>query len=108
MMLNYGANSLMSVGNSETVAETLKRIPFIVSLDVVLTEFSEFADIVLPDASYLESLDSRPNVPSTFTPPPGLGVWSCPIKQPVVPPTAERRPAAEVLLELAERVGIRE
>jgi molybdopterin-containing oxidoreductase family molybdopterin binding subunit len=108
MMLNYGANSLMSVGNSETVAETLKRIPFIVSLDVVLTEFSEFADIVLPDASYLESLDSRPNVPFIFNHPAGLGVWSWPIKQPVVPPAALRRPAAEVLLELADRVGIRE
>jgi molybdopterin-containing oxidoreductase family molybdopterin binding subunit len=108
VMLNYGANSLMSVGNSETVAETLTRIPFIVSFEVVLTEFSEFADIILPDTGYLESLDSRPNIPFIFNHPAGLGDWSWPIKQPVVSPAGQRRPAPEILLELAERIGIRE
>jgi len=108
VLLNYGANSLMSVGNSDTVAETLARIPFIVSFEVVLTEFSEFADVVLPDTSYLESLDSRPNAPFIFNHPAGLGAWTWPIKQPVVPPSGQRRPAAEVLLEIADRVGIRE
>ncbi len=108
VMINYGANSLMSVGNRETVAETLARIPFIVSFDVVLTEFSEFADIVLPDTSYLESLDSRPDFPFIFNHPAGLGTWSWPIKQPVVEAVGERRPAAQVLLDIADRLGMRE
>lgn len=108
VMLNYGANSLMSVGNREAVAETLQRIPFIVSIDLMLTEFSAFADIVLPDTSYLESVDSRPNVPFIFNHPAGLGMWSWPIKQPVVEPNSQRRQAAEVLLEIADRIGIRE
>ncbi len=108
VMINYGANSLLSVGNSDTVAETLKRIPFIVSFDITLTEFSEFADIVLPDTSYLESYDSRPNVPFIFNHPAGHGEWSWPIRQPVVAPEGERRQAAEVLVEIADRVGIRE
>jgi anaerobic selenocysteine-containing dehydrogenase len=108
VMLNYGANSLMSVGNAETVAATLERIPFIVSFEIVLTEFSAFADIVLPDTSYLESLDSRPNVPFIFNHPAGLGDWSWPVKQPVVPPGGQRRPAAGVLLEIADRLGMRE
>jgi molybdopterin-containing oxidoreductase family molybdopterin binding subunit len=107
-MINYGANSLLSVGNSETVAESLKKIPFIVSFDIMLTEFSNFADIILPDACYLESLDSRPNAPFIFNHPAGLGEWSWPIKQPVVPPSGQRRPAPEVLLEIADRIGIRE
>jgi molybdopterin-containing oxidoreductase family molybdopterin binding subunit len=108
VMINYGANSLLSVGNSETVAATLERIPFIVSFEVALTEFSEFADVILPDAGYLEALDSRPNAPFIFNHPAGLGTWSWPIKQPVVPPAGQRRPAADVLLEIADRVGIRE
>lgn len=107
VLLNYGANSLMSVGNSETVAESLKKIPFIVSIDVNLTELSAFADIVLPDACYLEGLDSRPNAPLIFNHPAGLGDWSWPIKQPVVEPAGQRRLAAEVLLEIADRIGIR-
>ncbi|MBI4594154.1 MAG: molybdopterin-dependent oxidoreductase [Candidatus Rokubacteria bacterium] len=108
VMINYGANSLMSVGNSETVAETLARLPFIVSFDVALTEFSDFADLVLPDTGYLESLDSRPNWPFIFNHPAGLGEWSWPIKQPVVERSGQRRLAAEVLLEIADRIGIRE
>jgi len=108
VMLNYGANSLLSVGNSDTVAETLARIPFIVSFDITLTEFSEFADLVLPDASYLEALDSRPNVPFIFNHPAGLGAWSWPVRQPVVPPAGQRRSAAEVLIALVDRLGIRE
>ncbi|MBI2203042.1 MAG: molybdopterin-dependent oxidoreductase [Candidatus Rokubacteria bacterium] len=106
VMINYGANSLMSVGNSATVAETLERIPFIVSFDLTLTEFSEFADIVLPDTSYLESVDSRPDFPFIFNHPAGLGNWSWPIKQPVVAAGGQRRPSAEVLFEIAYRLGI--
>ncbi|MBI2822149.1 MAG: molybdopterin-dependent oxidoreductase [Acidobacteria bacterium] len=108
IMINCGANSLMSVGNSDTVAETLKRIPFIVAFELHLTEFSAFADIILPDTSYLESFDSRPNMPFIFNHPAGTGMWSWPIKQPIVEPTGQRRLAAEVLLEIADRLGIRE
>ncbi len=108
VMINYGANSLLSVGNSDTVAETLQRIPFIVSFDLMLTEFSEFADIVLPDTSYLESYDSRPNVPFIFNHPAGHGDWSWPIRQPVVAPEGQRRQAAEILVEIVDRIGIRE
>ncbi|HEY4685010.1 MAG TPA: molybdopterin-dependent oxidoreductase [Dehalococcoidia bacterium] len=107
-MISYGANSVMSVGNAETVAKTLERIPFIVSFDITLTEFSALADIILPDACYLESYDARPNAPFIFNHPAGLGEWSWPIKQPAVPPAGQRRPAPEVLLEIADRIGIRE
>ncbi|MBI2370299.1 MAG: molybdopterin-dependent oxidoreductase [Deltaproteobacteria bacterium] len=108
VLLNYGANSLMSVGNKETVAKTLRKIPFIVSFDLYLTEFSDFADIVLPDCSYLEALDSRPNFPFIFNLPGGMGEWCWAIKQPVVQPSGERRLAMQVLPELADRVGMRE
>jgi len=106
-MINYGCNSVMSVGNKDTVIETLLKIPFIVSFDIYHTEFTEFADIVLPDTSYLEHLDSRPN-PFILNLHAGLGEWCWPIKQPVVPPTGERRSTFDVLIELADRIGIRE
>jgi anaerobic selenocysteine-containing dehydrogenase len=106
MLLNYGANSLMSVGNKDAVAESLKRYDFIVSFDLFLNEFSDFADIILPDASYLEVLDPRPNFPFIFNHPAGLGEWGWPIRQPVVPLTHERRSAREVLLDIAYRLGL--
>ena len=107
MLLNYGANSLMSVGNKETVAQSLARFDFIVSCDLFLNETSDFADIVLPDASYLEVLDPRPNFPFIFNHPAGPWEWGWPIRQPVVPPAGEQRSARDVLLELGGRLGIR-
>lgn len=108
MLINYGANSVMSVGNKEAVIDTLLRIPFIVSIDILQNEFTDLADIVLPDVSYLESLDSRPNAPFIFSLHGGLGEWCWPIKQPVVPVSGQRRMAAQVIIELADRIGIRE
>ncbi|OGA28053.1 MAG: molybdenum enzyme, large subunit,related to phenylacetyl-CoA: acceptor oxidoreductase [Betaproteobacteria bacterium RIFCSPLOWO2_02_FULL_65_24] len=107
VMINFGTNQLMSIGNREPVAESLKKYKFIVSIDVFMTETSEFADIVLPDCGYLETLDSRSNFPFIFSHPAGMGEWCWPIRQPVVEPAGQRRPVADVLLELADRVGFR-
>lgn len=106
IMLNYGANSVMSVGNKEAVAESLKEYDFIVSFDLFLNEFSDFADIILPDLSYLEVVDPRPNFPFIFNHPAGEGEWGWPIRQPVVEPTHERRSARDVMLQLAYRLGL--
>jgi molybdopterin-containing oxidoreductase family molybdopterin binding subunit len=38
--------------------------------------------------------------------PGGMGNWSWTIRQPVLPPDGEQRPFAEVMLELADRVGM--
>ena len=108
ILLNYGTNSLMSIGNKETVASALADFKFIISIDLFLTESSDFADIVLPDCSYLESLDSRPNFPFIFSLPGGMGEWCWPIKQPVVEPDGQQRRCSEILIDLAERIGMRE
>lgn len=106
MMVNYGANSVMSIGNKDQVAEALKKIPFIVSFDLFLNEFTDFADIVLPDASYFERLDAMPNGKFIFSHPNGLGEWSWPIRQPVIEPAYKRRYFSEVVLGLAYRIGM--
>jgi molybdopterin-containing oxidoreductase family molybdopterin binding subunit len=98
----------MSIGNKETVAGALVDFKFIVSIDLYLTESSEFADIVLPDCSYLESLDSRPNFPFIFSLPGGMGEWCWPIKQPVVEPDGKQRRCSDILIELADRIGMRD
>ncbi len=107
VMVNFGANLLLSIANREAVAKSLERFKFIVSIDLFLTETSNFADIVLPDCSYLQTLDSRSNFPFIFSLPAGMGDWCWPIRQPVLPPEGEQRRFQEVLLELADRIGIR-
>jgi molybdopterin-containing oxidoreductase family molybdopterin binding subunit len=107
VMINFGANLVMSIANKDAVAESLSKYKFIVSFDLFMTETSNFVDIILPDCSYLQSLDARSNFPFIFSLPGGLGEWCWPIRQPVLPPDGEQRQFAEVLLELADRVGFR-
>ncbi len=106
ILVNFGANPVLSVGNPGIVVEALKKIPFIVSFDLFITEFSELADIVLPDTSYLERLDAAPQWTPLLNHPSGPGTWAWPIRQPVLErPVGERRNFQEILLELADRVG---
>jgi anaerobic selenocysteine-containing dehydrogenase len=107
VLINFGTNLVMSIGNKETVAQTLAGYKFMVSFDLYETETTRFADIVLPDCSYLQSLDSRTSFPFFFcSMPGGMGEWSWTIRQPVLPPDGEQRPFAEVMLELADRIGM--
>ena len=106
-MLNFGANLLMSIANKDSVARSLAKFKFMVSIDIFETETSRFADIVLPDCSYLQTLDSRSNFPFIFSLPGGMGEWCWPIRQPVLPPEGEQRRFQDVLLDLADRIGFR-
>jgi molybdopterin-containing oxidoreductase family molybdopterin binding subunit len=106
-LLNFGCNLVMSIGNSETVARSLAKVKFMVSFDLYLNETSHFADIVLPDCSYLQSFDSRSNFPFIFGHPAGMGEWCWPIRQPVLPPEGGQRRCADVLLDIAGRAGFR-
>ena len=105
MIINLGANQMMSVGNKDAAEASLKRFKFIVCFDIFLNETSQFADIVLPDCGFLETHDSRSNFPFIFSHPAGQGTWSWPIRQPAIAPIGERREVAEVLIELADRAG---
>jgi molybdopterin-containing oxidoreductase family molybdopterin binding subunit len=105
-IINLGSNPVMSVGNKDDMADALKRIKFMISFDLFLTETSDFADIVLPDCAYLQTMDSRSNLPFIFSHPAGMGNWSWPVRQPVVGPQGEQRQLADILIEIADRVGI--
>ena len=79
------------------------KIPFLVVCDAFQSEMTAFADLILPDTTYLERHDcmsmlDRPI--SEFDGP----VDS--VRVPVVPPTGECKPFQEVLIELASRLKL--
>lgn len=79
------------------------KIPFIVVCDAFQSEMTAFADLVLPDTTYLERHDAMSMLDrpiSEFDGP----VDS--VRVPVVPPTGECRPFQEVLIELGSRLGL--
>ncbi|MBI4331448.1 MAG: molybdopterin-dependent oxidoreductase [Chloroflexi bacterium] len=107
MLLHCRANMMMSRENLRDTAETITKIPFMVSFAYELDETAEFADIVLPDVHALERLALFPNQPhnrlSTMA-----TDWHWGILQPVVPPAHQSRHYMEVLIEIADRLGFRD
>jgi anaerobic selenocysteine-containing dehydrogenase len=107
-MANMAWNSAM---NTDQVRKMLNdkdedgeyKIPFIVVADAFQSETVAFADLVLPDTTYLE----RHDVMSMLDRP--ISEYDGPVDSvriPVVPPTGECKPFQEVLLELGSRLKL--
>ncbi len=107
-MANMAWNSSM---NTERVREMLTdrtddgeyKIPFLVVCDAYHSETIAFADLVLPDTSYLERYDAMSMLDrpiSEFEGP----VDS--VRVPVVPPKGDCKPFQDVLVELASRLKL--
>ena len=105
-MANMAWNSTM---NTMAVREMLNRkhadgeyaIPFLVVCDAFQSEMVAFADLVLPDTTYLE----RHDVMSMLDRP--ISEFDGPVdsvRVPVVPPLGQCKPFQEVLIELAGRL----
>ncbi len=77
------------------------KIPFLIVCDAFQSEMTAFADLVLPDTTYLE----RHDVMSMLDRP--ISEFEGPVdavRIPVVPPKGECKPFQEVLIELAGRL----
>ncbi len=107
-MANMSWNSTM---NTSGVMEMLKerdknglyRIPFIVVSDAFFSEQVAFADLVLPDTTYLERYD----VISLLDRP--ICDYDKPadaIRQPIIEPKGECRPFQQTLLDLANALSL--
>ena len=107
-MANMAWNSSMNtVGVRQMLAdkdgEGNYKIPFLVVCDTFASETVAFADLVLPDTSYLE----RHDVLSMLDRP--ISEYDGPVDSvriPVLPPKGECRPFQEVLIELGTRLQL--
>jgi anaerobic selenocysteine-containing dehydrogenase len=100
--LVYCHNPVYSNGDCDNNARVYKdvdKIPFLVAVDVAMSETTELADLILPDATYLE----RWALESTTSPD---GVPEYYIRQPMHPPLGEARNWIDVLCEIGERLGL--
>ncbi|MGI8896394.1 MAG: molybdopterin oxidoreductase family protein [Casimicrobiaceae bacterium] len=105
-MANMAWNSAMNTSGTRDAlaaknADGSYKIPFIVVADAFSSEIVAFADLVLPDTTYLERFDaislldrpiSEPDTPADA------------IRQPIVALDRDVRPFQEVLVELASRL----
>ncbi|GAA3119525.1 molybdopterin-dependent oxidoreductase [Planomonospora alba] len=100
-LMTYNCDQAWSWPEANLVREVLadeELVPFHVCIDVMPSETSNLADIVLPWTTYLErwDIDSRP--------PQGL-VDYVGLRQPVVSPLGESKDLREIFPELARRIG---
>jgi anaerobic selenocysteine-containing dehydrogenase len=97
----YCYQPVYSNGDCQANIDTLKDesvLPFTVAVSPFYDESSSLADMILPDATYLERWDYEDMVSPNQVP-------EYYIRQPIVPPMGEVRNFADVCCELAERMG---
>jgi anaerobic selenocysteine-containing dehydrogenase len=98
-LLLYYANPAYAWLNPERWRKALAAAPFIASFTPFLDETSAaFADLILPDHSYLERFEDAAPAPAT-----GAAIFG--IRQPVVEPLHATRSTGDVVIELARALG---
>lgn len=93
-MFMMGENPFLSDPNLNKVRKALSHLDFLAVQDIFLTETAEFADVVLPAASFFEKTGTYTNTDRRVQ-----------IGRPVLSPPGEARPDWQVLCDLATRLG---
>ncbi len=107
-MANMGWNSSMATNDAQRMlcdrdANGDYVIPHIIYSDAYLSETVQFADLVLPDTTYLERHDCISILDRPISDADGVADA---IRSPVVEPDRDVRPFQSVLLDLGTRLGL--
>lgn len=107
-MANMAWNSSMNSGSTRELLQAKDergayKLPFLVVVDAFHSETVNFADLVLPDTTYLERYDAISLLDRPISEPDG----PCDaIRAPVIAPDRNVRPWQEVMIELGARLGL--
>ncbi len=97
VLLVHGVNPVFSMPDKAGFVEAIRNVPLVVSLGSIVDETALWADLVLPDHTYLETWGYDIVSPNFGTP-----VVSG--QQPVVKPLYDTRSTADVLLTVAKAI----
>lgn len=99
VIVNCHSNPVWSIqGPRDKWLQFLKEMRFIVCVDIIPTEMTDFADIILPSSDYLETWNS-----TMIEPPYTEGMC---FRQPITDPIYDTKSEEEIFNELSERLGI--
>jgi phenylacetyl-CoA:acceptor oxidoreductase len=103
----YRTNPSISFWDTEALGEKMARFPFMVAFAYTRDETNHFADVLLPDATDLESLQlwriGGTKYQESFWDHQGFA-----LRQPVVAPHGQARDFTDIATELARRTGLSE
>ena len=95
-----GTNLMKSLPNQKDTVEAIKKLDFLVVVDVMPTDTAMLADVILPECSYLERHDALAV---------GKGrSLTVSLRQPAVAPLYESKPGWWIAKEIAGRLGLGE
>ncbi|MCA9668661.1 MAG: molybdopterin-dependent oxidoreductase [Myxococcales bacterium] len=94
----YGTNLMQALPDPRHTRAAIEKLDLLVAIDVLPAEIVGWADVVLPEATYLERTDDL-HVPAYKEPYVAL-------RQQVVPPMYESKPGWWIAKQLGERLGL--
>ncbi|HEX7622032.1 MAG TPA: molybdopterin-dependent oxidoreductase [Anaeromyxobacteraceae bacterium] len=96
----YGTNLIQALPAPQETIAAIQNLDFMVAIDVLPAEICGFADVVLPESTYLERDDdlAAPAYQEPFVA----------LRQEVVPPMFDSKPGSWIAKELANKVGLAE
>ncbi|MBF0278838.1 MAG: molybdopterin-dependent oxidoreductase [SAR324 cluster bacterium] len=94
----YGTNLIHSLGDQRATMEAIQNLDFMVAVDVLPAEITGYADVVLPECTYLERYDDLDN--RTYRIP------YLAIRQPAVAPLYDSKPGHEIARLLSMKMGL--
>lgn len=95
----YGQNILESIPQRQNTLKAIEQLEFMAVVDVLPVEQTNYADLVLPEATYLERYDP-PAVVTTAKRP------HVAVRQPAVHPLYESKPGWWITKEMASRLHL--
>ena len=98
--MTYCYNGAYTTGDCQRNIETLcneEYIPFVVAVDVAMSETASCADLVLPDATFLERWTLESTQSMAMVP-------FIQIRQPVVKPLGEAMDIQDIFIQIAQRM----
>jgi thiosulfate reductase/polysulfide reductase chain A len=96
-MFCYKHNPMMNMPNSAKTAQMLKKMELVVTIDTMPSDTVMYADVVLPECTYLERTDPV----KTF----GGAEPSIAVRNKVIDPMYETKPVMEIMRGLTKKVS---
>lgn len=98
VLLVHGVDPLYLLPDAMGFRDALSKVPFVVSFSSFIDDTAAYADLILPDHTFLESW-------GLLVPDPNVKVPAASLLQPVMRPLYDTRPLADVLLSIGHALG---
>lgn len=95
----YGQNVLESIPQRQDTLKAIEQLEFMAVVDVLPVEQTNYADLVLPEATYLERYDPPAVVTTSKRP-------FVAVRQPAIEPLYESKPGWWIAKQMASRLGL--